>query len=82
MNVRVAAKNFGVPKSTISDYVKKGVHETSKKSGPPTVLTKAEETQIVEWIIYRAEHGTPVIKDDLLTAVQQYVTAISSQNVF
>ena len=42
-----------------------------KKSGPPTILTEAEENVIAKWAVDIGKLGFPVTKDQLGTKIKQ-----------
>ena len=69
LSVREAASKWGVPKSTLHDRLS-GRIEVHRRAGPPTVLTKAEETRIADWLIDMAHRGFGCSKDDLLDTVK------------
>ena len=49
MSIRGAGKKYGIPESTLR-HKKSGYHPVSKKMGPSTVLTVAEEQVLVAYI--------------------------------
>lgn len=79
--IRDAAKEFGIPKSTLHLKLKKKLPLVWKK-GPKTVLTTEEEDELQNWIIHCAEAGFPINKTQLLDHVQKYLSAIKRQNKF
>ena len=48
--VRKAAEKYGIPKSTLYDYLTNKV-EIGARPGPDPVLGKGIEAQLVEWVI-------------------------------
>ena len=71
-SLREIANRFGVPKSTL--HIKLQNHcPLECKKGPPTVLTESEEDEVVKWILYCAERGFPVTKDQLLDCIQRLI---------
>ena len=71
-SIREIANRFGVPKSTL--HIKLQNHYPLEcKKGPPTVLTESEEDEVVKWILYCAERGFPVTKEQLLDCVQRLI---------
>jgi len=73
MSLAQAAREFSVPKSTLSVKMRNLIPITCKK-GPSTVLTSDEEAEIVNWILFCADRGFPINKTHLLDCVQNYVT--------
>ncbi|XP_070538001.1 uncharacterized protein [Ptychodera flava] len=56
MSLRKAASKWGVKRSTLSDRVT-GKVEMGRRSGPPPILTSAEEQKLAEWIINMGQRG-------------------------
>lgn len=79
--IRKASIDFGIPRSTLSDYNKNRISKL-KRIGPQTVLSESEEKSIVNWIIYRAKHGAPVTKKDLFESVQHFVRSLRRKTPF
>lgn len=79
--LRQAALVDGVPASTLCRKVKYP-ENFFKKSGPPTVLSKKEEQNIVNWILQRAQTGSPVTKKELSDSVQCYLNKQQETSVF
>lgn len=92
MKIRLAAQEFKVPKSTLSDKLKgryKGM-----KPGPRTELTDEEEKALVNFLLYMANQGFPltrsmtrcfimdIIKQSGTGAIQIITIAISSNPRF
>ena len=72
LSVREAASKWGAPKSTLHDRLSCRI-EVHRRAGPPTVLTKAEERRIADWLIKMAHRGFGCSKDDLLDTVKKLV---------
>lgn len=64
--VRQAAKEFGVPKSSLGDRVSGRVTPGSR-SGPAQLITSADEELLVEFSIYMSKHGFPLTKQQLVS---------------
>jgi len=79
--VRQAATMFEVPRTTLSRKVS-FPEKIDCTSGPPTVFSKEVEEEIVLSIIYRAERGNPITKEELLDSVQQYVKVMKLKTPF
>lgn len=79
--MRQAAKTFDIPRTTLARKIS-FPEKINFTSGPPTVLSKKVEDEIVSCIIYRAERGNPITKEELLDSVQQYVKSIKLKTCF
>lgn len=64
--VRQAAKEFGVPKSSLGDRVSGRVTPGSR-SGPAQLITSADEDLLVEFSLYMSKHGFPLTKQQLVS---------------
>ncbi|XP_029375064.1 uncharacterized protein LOC115054154 [Echeneis naucrates] len=64
--VRQAAKEFGVPKSSLGDRVSGRVTPGSR-SGPAQLITSADEQLLVEFSLYMSKHGFPLTKQQLVS---------------
>ncbi|XP_029924453.1 tigger transposable element-derived protein 1-like [Myripristis murdjan] len=64
--VRQAAKEFGVPKSSLGDRVSGRVTPGSR-SGPAQLITSADEEVLVEFSLYMSKHGFPLTKQQLVS---------------
>ncbi|XP_057677742.1 uncharacterized protein si:rp71-1d10.8 [Corythoichthys intestinalis] len=64
--VRQAAKEFGVPKSSLGDRVSGRVRPGSR-SGPAQLITSSDEELLVEFSLYVSKHGFPLTKQQLVS---------------
>jgi len=64
--VRQAAKEFGVPKSSLGDRVSGRVTPGSR-SGPAQLITSADEELLVEFSLYMSKHGFPLTKQQVVS---------------
>ena len=76
MSLRKAAIKYAVPPRSVHRGVK-NPEQKNLKTGPPPVLSNEVESDIVNWILYRAENGYPVSKVQLLDSVQNYIRSLS-----
>lgn len=81
MHFKTASKTYGFPRSTLQDKVK-GKIPMDKKSGPEIILTKEEESHLVNWLLHIASRGFPGTKDQLLDSVQILVKNLQRLNNF
>lgn len=66
LSIRNAQKRYDVPKSVIH----RNLNVKFALNGPPTVLTKEEEDDIVKWIFDFSSRGFPITKSQLISCVQ------------
>lgn len=69
LSVRAAAQKYEVPKSTVHDHLKH--HDAGAKPGPAPVLTKAEEHELVQWIIEMSGIGYGQCRQQVCLIVKQ-----------
>lgn len=79
-SVRGAAAKFGIPKSTLHDHAKG--KSTKRFGGPSTVLTPAEEKEVVTVCAVLQEVGFPLTKSTLSMALKDYIEAKGRANPF
>ena len=72
MSLRQAEGAFGVPKSTLSDYIP-GKVKIGQTQGPPTVSTNEEEARLARWAMEMAMIGYGQPKEQILLTVQKIV---------
>jgi len=78
---RKAASKFGVPKSTLFRKINSESPIECKKGAHPTLCSHVEN-DFASWIVYRAEHGFPVTKNELLDTVNKYIVNTGTENKF
>ncbi|KAI5636428.1 DDE superfamily endonuclease domain-containing protein [Phthorimaea operculella] len=76
-----AAKIFNVPRTTLLDKIS-GRSAVDAKKGPDPVLTAQEETHLKNWLIFMADSGFPVTKNQLLDSVSILVQKLQRKNPF
>lgn len=81
ISIRKAADNCGVPATTLFRK-NKNPDKIDCTIGPPTVLSKNEEQDIVDWLTYRAERGFPITKTELLDSIQSYIVSLGKKTPF
>lgn len=77
----VAAKNNNVPRSTLISKIK-GYAPVERRMGPQSILTKEEETVLVQWIFTMANAGFPVSTDQLFDSVKRLLSDLKRDNPF
>jgi len=73
LGVRVAAKKYSVPRTTLQDRLTK---KSGDRVGRPTVLSVVEEELIAQRCQVLAMWGFPLGRRDLATLVQSYLNAL------
>ena len=81
MSIREAAAKWEVTKTALHNRVI-GKVEYDRRSGPPSILTKAEESRLADWLMEVAQRGFGLTKDDLLDAVKKLVEADKRKTPF
>jgi hypothetical protein len=71
MSKKLAAKSYGVPKTTLLDKLSGRVPEAPTRPGKKPELTAAEETTLVNYISLMHEIGYPVTRKELLREVKK-----------
>lgn len=78
---REVAASFKIPRSTL--WLKyNGKTPLSARKGPSSILSKEEETNIVDWLMYSAKRGFPVSKSQLLDYIQKFLTETKRKTPF
>jgi len=80
ISLRQAALQYGIPRSTLSDH--KTGKSTSRCAGAPTVLSHAEESEIVIGCQVLAEMGFPLDKAYVSAIVGDYLKQQGKPNAF
>ena len=71
LSVRKATKKWGVPRFTLQDRL--CGKAKSKRTGPRTVLTQAEEDWFAEWLVERSKCGFGITKNEFLDSVKTFI---------
>ncbi|XP_077983099.1 uncharacterized protein LOC144437939 [Glandiceps talaboti] len=69
LSQRQAARKWGVKQSTLADRMS-GRVAMGRRSGPPPILTPAEESKLADWLINMTESGRVVTNANLFKAVK------------
>eukprot|EP00096_Caligus_rogercresseyi_P007593 TRINITY_DN25528_c0_g1_i1.p1 TRINITY_DN25528_c0_g1~~TRINITY_DN25528_c0_g1_i1.p1 ORF type:complete len:549 (+),score=107.82 TRINITY_DN25528_c0_g1_i1:71-1717(+) len=72
MSGRVAAFNFGVPRTTLMNKLN---NKEEPKMGRCTVLSPEEEARIVEWMLKCRRRGSIPTKDNVLNSIQTLISS-------
>ena len=81
LSLRKAGELYGVPKSTLSDYVQ-GKVEVGRRRGPPTILSNAEENMLVDWAIEMSKIGYGRTRQQVCEIVKQILDKDGRPNPF
>lgn len=80
-SVSSASKEYKIPRITLL-YKVKGKYEINCRMGPETMLTCAEETLLVKWLLTIADAGFPATRLQLLDSVQILMEKLNRPNKF
>lgn len=80
-SVYQASKVYSVPFTTLY-YKSKGARPVSRKMGPATILSNAEENTFVRWILHLGDAGFPVTKEQLMESVQSFLKKLEKKTIF
>ncbi|XP_053405016.1 uncharacterized protein LOC128558830 [Mercenaria mercenaria] len=80
LTVTQAAKEYGLPRTTLTDHVKNP--ETRTKKGPQKQLTKEESDGLVAFVLYMAGHGFPMTRLMVRCYVQEIVRRSGRTTLF
>jgi len=58
MSIKKAAAKWNVPRSSLQVFHRKGTYEPNCRPGPSSILAKAEEGLLTEWMIEMCRRGT------------------------
>ena len=78
ISLRRAESAYGVSKSIIAFYLH-GKAETGAKPGPQSILTAAEETKLVEYVVHMSYGQT---KEQILETVKSIIIKDGHPNTF
>ncbi|XP_051168142.1 uncharacterized protein LOC127285953 [Leptopilina boulardi] len=81
MTLSAASKLYNVPRTTLWDKYH-GRSPVERKMGPECVLSKEEETLLVQWMFDVGKCGFPVTKEQLLDSVQLLVKELKKSTCF
>ncbi|XP_052079009.1 uncharacterized protein LOC127717266 [Mytilus californianus] len=80
MSISKAAKEYGVPRTTISDHVN-GKYD-NHLNGPSKMLTDEEETSLINYVKYMSERGFPLTRRMLKAFVLSIVEKSGRKTLF
>lgn len=80
MGKKTAANKFNIPRATLQFRLSNLF--VKSQPGPDTVLTGAEEKEIVKWIISACRKGFPRRKEDVIKSVKLYLDENPRPNSF
>ena len=81
LSFRKAVKKYGIPKTTLVDYCKRGT-SVMQKIGPASFLTKEEEDFLVSWLSSCLDRGFPRQDENLIKEVQKILKADGRKTPF
>lgn len=70
MRISAASRRYGIPTSSLHDYLRgKYSEHRPKKKSPPSLLTPQEERSVVDWVLSIEKAGLPISKDQLKNTI-------------
>lgn len=72
LSIRKAAIKWGINRQTLADRIS-GKVKAERRSGPPPLLSKAEENLLAEWLIELSNRGFGMSKQGFLLSVKQFL---------
>ncbi|XP_053615028.2 uncharacterized protein LOC128677887 [Plodia interpunctella] len=79
-SVYKVSRQYNIPETTLRD--KRDKKYCGDVAGRKTILSKSEETKIVDWIHYLGKQGFPVSKEQLKQGVAKLVENLNRPNTF
>lgn len=76
LSVRKASEKYGLPTTTLYEYIK-NKNNIFRKPGGQVVLSKKDEDTLVEGLITFSERGFPLRASDLQILVKSYTKRIN-----
>jgi hypothetical protein len=71
MKIKPAAIKYGIPRETLSDYIRRGTTD-KRRTGPETTFSQEEELTLVTRIKRLQQVGFPLTRDDIRRTVYEY----------
>ena len=81
LSLRKAARQYGIPKSTLSLYVS-GKLQIGAKRGPASVLSAEEEQRLVDYAVHMGQIGYGRTREQLFDIVAKIVSKDGCLNPF
>ena len=81
LSLRMAARQYGIPKSTLSLYVS-GKLQIGARRGPASILSPEEEQRIVDYAVHMEEIGYGCIREQIFDIVAAIVSKDGRPNPF
>jgi hypothetical protein len=78
--IATICKKYNILRNTVKYRIKKDTDPTA--SGSNSILSASEENLIVQWIKISVNKGFPIVKDQMLDAVQGFLTTNPRKNPF
>jgi hypothetical protein len=75
-SIKSAASSNGIPRKTLSDYIKRGEGATKRRTGPATVFSEEQENDLVSRIKRLQKVGFPLSRDDIRRTAYQAASSL------
>ena len=80
MPVQRAAREYGVPESTLRDRIKGKVPLQKTRSGPPPVLGMKEENKLVEYLMLLSDFGYSFSRSDVVNMATDFAVVLGKRD--
>lgn len=81
MKIKPAAMKYGIPRKTLSDYMRRGTSH-KRKTGPETIFAQEEELMLVARIKRLQQVGFPLTRDDIRRTAYEFGCAVGVEKRF
>ncbi|KAG5863441.1 hypothetical protein JTB14_035278 [Gonioctena quinquepunctata] len=80
--IRIAAKQFGLPKTTLSYKSRGDLPLVYRKGPPPKLSQEEEENALMKWLLHIGDRGFPATKTQLMDSVEMIRKTTKKTNSF
>lgn len=81
-SIRSSATANGIPRKTLADYMKRGKGKEKLRTGPATIFSEVEESDLVNRIKRLQKVGFPLTRDDICRTAYQLAESKGIQGRF
>jgi DNA-binding transcriptional MerR regulator len=81
-SVKSASNEYGIPRKTLSDYLKRGNGSTKLRTGPSTVFSREQEEELVTRIKRMHKIGFPLTRNDIRRTAYEFALSCNIADRF